>query len=237
MKEVLLEIAHDETGEFISRPNRYLAEIKMKNQIELVHVHDPGRLKELLLPNAKVYLKKALNTNRKTKWDLIAVDNDGEKVLLNSAYHRYIAQAYLNNFNISKFGKYNYIKPEMKYKDSRLDFYLENDDEKIWIEVKGSTLTRDNIALFPDAPTKRGLKHLTELEELRKENRAAILILVFRKSDCFYPNFETDADFSKKLIEISKNGVEVYPIQLEFEDNKIYYIKDLDLNPIVENKN
>ena len=100
MKEVLLEIAHDETGEFISRPNRYLAEIKMKNQIELVHVHDPGRLKELLLPNAKVYLKKALNTNRKTKWDLIAVDNDGEKVLLNSAYHRYIAQAYLNNFNI-----------------------------------------------------------------------------------------------------------------------------------------
>ena len=66
MKEVLLEIAHDETGEFISRPNRYLAEIKMKNQIELVHVHDPGRLKELLLPNAKVYLKKALNTNRKT---------------------------------------------------------------------------------------------------------------------------------------------------------------------------
>ncbi|MBP9479453.1 MAG: DNA/RNA nuclease SfsA [Sebaldella sp.] len=234
MKKMLLEITHDEIGEFLSRPNRYLAEVKINDKVELVHVHDPGRLKELLLPNTKVYLKKASNPNRKTSWDLIAVDNGGEKVLLNSAYHRYIAQAYLDDFTISKFGKYNYLKPEMKYKDSRLDFYLENDKEKIWIEVKGCTLTVDDVALFPDAPTKRGLKHLTELEELKKENRAAIIILVFRKSEYFSPNFETDVDFSEKLIEVSKNGVEVYPIQLEFKDDKIYYIKNLELHSFKE---
>lgn len=234
MEEVLLEIKHDETGRFISRPNRYLAEIEINGNIELVHVHDPGRLKELLLENVKVYVKRATNPNRKTKWDLIAVENDGEKVLLNSAYHRYIAEAYLKNSKISKFALYDYIKPEAKYKDSRLDFYLEKSNDKIWIEVKGCTLTADKIAMFPDAPTKRGLKHLTELEELSKENIAAILILVFRKSDFFSPNFETDPDFSEKLIEVSKNKVKVYPVQLEFKGDKIYYKGDLELRPVIK---
>lgn len=233
MGEVLLEIKHDEIGRFISRPNRYLAEIEINGNIELVHVHDPGRLKELLLENAKVYVKRAINTNRKTKWDLIAVENNKEKVLLNSAYHRYIAEAYLKNPKISKFGSFDYIKPEAKYKDSRLDFYLEKSNDKIWIEVKGCTLTSNKIAMFPDAPTKRGLKHLTELEELSNENIAAIIILVFRKSDFFSPNFETDIDFSEKLIEVSKNGVKVYPIQLEFKKDKIYYKGDLELRPVI----
>ena len=223
MKELLLEIKHDETGKFISRPNRYLAEVEINGKIELVHVHDPGRLKELLLPGAEVYIKSASNPARKTTWDLIAVENNGETVLLNSAYHRYIAEAYLKNFEISEFGAYDYIKPEAKYKDSRLDFYMEKGEEKIWLEVKGCTLTVGEAAMFPDAPTKRGLKHLGELEELSEENRAAILILVFRKSEYFMPNFETDPEFSSKLIEISENGVGVYPVQLEFTDGKIYY--------------
>jgi sugar fermentation stimulation protein A len=230
MKEILLEINHDETGKFISRPNRYLAEIEVNGVIELVHVHDPGRLKELLLPGAKVYIKSAANPARKTRWDLIAVENKGEIVLLNSAYHRYIAEAYLKNFKISKFGAYDYIKAEAKYKDSRLDFYLEKGEEKVWIEVKGCTLTVGNAAMFPDAPTKRGLKHLRELEELSRENTAAILILVFRKSEYFTPNFETDPEFSKKLIEISKSNVGVYPIQLEFSNGKIYYRGTLPLH-------
>ena len=223
MKKLLFEIKHDKTGKFISRPNRYLAEVEIDGNVELVHVHDPGRLKELLLPDAKVYIKSATNPARKTRWDLIAVENNGEMVLLNSAYHRYIAEAYLKNFEISEFGAYDYIKPEAKYKDSRLDFYMEKGDENIWIEVKGCTLTVGEAAMFPDAPTKRGLKHLGELLELSSENRAAILILVFRKSKYFVPNFETDPEFSRKLIEISKKNVGVYPIQLEFSKGKIYY--------------
>ena len=231
MKEILLEIKHDETGKFISRPNRYLAEIEVGGKIELVHVHDPGRLKELLLPGARVYIKSAANPARKTKWDLIAVENNGETVLLNSAYHRYIAEAYLKNFGISEFGAYDYIKPEAKYKDSRLDFYMEKGEEKIWLEVKGCTLTVGKAAMFPDAPTKRGLKHLIELEELSRESTAAILILVFRKSEYFVPNFETDPEFGRKLIEISQNGVGVYPIQLEFSGGKIYYRGKIPLLP------
>ena len=223
MKEILLEIKHDKTGKFISRPNRYLAEVEIDGNIELVHVHDPGRLKELLIPGAEVYIKRAANPARKTRWDLIAVENNGETVLLNSAYHRYIAEAYLKNFAVSEFGVYDYIKPEAKYKDSRLDFYMEKGKEKIWLEVKGCTLTIGKAAMFPDAPTKRGLKHLRELEELSRENKAAILILIFRKSEYFMPNFETDPEFSEKLIEISQNGVGVYPIQLEFTDGKIFY--------------
>ena len=101
MKEILLEIKHDKTGKFISRPNRYLAEVEIDGNIELVHVHDPGRLKELLIPGAEVYIKRAVNPARKTRWDLIAVENNGETVLLNSAYHRYIAEAYLKNFAVS----------------------------------------------------------------------------------------------------------------------------------------
>ena len=232
MQIELMEINHDKKGIFLNRPNRYLAEVEIDGLNELVHVHDPGRLKELLIPGTTAYLKRAANPLRKTKWDLIAVDNNNEKVLLNSAYHRYIAEAYLKNFKISKFGIYQTIKPEKKYKDSRIDFFLEKEDESIWIEVKGCTLTYEGTALFPDAPTKRGLKHLTELEELSENERAAVLILVFRKSKIFSPNFSTDPEFSSKLMEISKGKVEIYPIQLEFTDNKIFYNGDIPLKEV-----
>jgi sugar fermentation stimulation protein A len=208
----ILKINDTEKGIFIERPNRYLAKIEINNVVEDVHVHDPGRLKELLYPGNVVLIKREDNTNRKTKYDLIAAKKENEFVLVNSKYHRYIAEKILKN-------KYDNIKAEVKYRNSRIDFLAE---DKIWIEIKGCTLSKNNVALFPDAPTKRGLKHLNELIELKEKGyEAHIYFLIFAKALYFSPNYETDPNFSNKLYEAVDKGVKVFPLLFSFKNNTI----------------
>lgn len=208
----ILKINDTEKGIFIERPNRYLAKIEINNVVEDVHVHDPGRLKELLYPGNVVLIKREDNTNRKTKYDLIAAKKENEIVLVNSKYHRYIAEKILKN-------KYDNIKAEVKYRNSRIDFLAE---DKIWIEIKGCTLSKNNVALFPDAPTKRGLKHLNELIELKEKGyEAHIYFLIFAKALYFSPNYETDPNFSNKLYEAVDKGVKVFPLLFSFKNNTI----------------
>ncbi|TDT68042.1 sugar fermentation stimulation protein A [Hypnocyclicus thermotrophus] len=235
MKKIL-NIPIDKKGIFLERPNRYLSKVKIDNEIIEAHVHDPGRLKELLFENNKVYLQKAINPNRKTKWDVIAADSgDGEKILINSKFHRYISEKILNDFEISPFGKIDSIKAEVKYKNSRIDYLLEKGNKKIWVEVKGVSLSQDKIAKFPDAPTKRGQKHLKELIELKKTgDRTAIMFLILRNSIKFRPKYETDKEFAKLFYLAKEKGVEIYPILLEYKDKWIYYKKLIDIAEIDE---
>jgi sugar fermentation stimulation protein A len=224
MKKVL-NIPIDKEGIFLERPNRYLAKVKIDNEIVETHVHDPGRLKELLFENNKVYLQKAKNPNRKTKWDVIAADSgDGEKILINSKFHRYISENILNDFDISPFGKVDNIKAEVKYKNSRIDYLLEKNNEKIWVEVKGVSLSENKIAKFPDAPTIRGQKHLKELMEIKETgDRTAIMLLILRDSIKFRPKYETDEEFARLFYIAKEKGVEIYPILLEYKDEWISY--------------
>ncbi|WP_129407876.1 DNA/RNA nuclease SfsA [Marinitoga lauensis] len=206
-------------GIFLERPNRYLAKVLVKNRIEDVHVHDPGRLKELLYENNDVLIKEVNNPKRKTKYDLIAAKKEDEYVLVNSMYHRYIAEKILKE-------KYKDLKAEVRYNNSRIDFLA---DSKIWIEIKGCTLSKNNIALFPDAPTKRGLKHLNELIELKNKGyETHVYFLIFSRAKYFSPNWETDPDFSKKLIEAKKNGVKIYPLLFSYKNNIIYFEKEIN---------
>ncbi len=205
----------------ITNPKKY----KKKNV--KVHVHDPGRLKELLYPGNQVLLKRMANTNRKTKWDVIAAFCDGEWILVISGYHREIAEWVIKNEEINPFGKLGKIKAEVKFGHSRLDFLLEKDDgNEIWVEVKGCTLAVDGVALFPDAPTKRGTRHLRHLMEAKEGGaESAILILVFRPdARCFAPNVETDPEFSRVFYEAVDVGVEVYPLLFQYKNKIINYI-------------
>lgn len=223
MKE-LIEINYDKKGIFKSRPNRYLAEVEIDGIIELVHVHDPGRLKELLYEGTKVMVKWAAKEGRKTNWDLIASVEGEEQVLVNSMYHRYISEAIVRDEKINLMGKMDNIKAEAKHGNSRFDFYGEINSEKVWLEVKGCTLVENGVAKFPDAPTDRGRKHLEELTEIAENGeKAAVYILVLREANEFMPNIATDHKFYNAFYNAISKGVKIFPIQLSYEGNKLNY--------------
>ncbi|QTA37741.1 DNA/RNA nuclease SfsA [Thermosipho ferrireducens] len=218
MSEKILHIPYDYRGTFIKRLNKFVGVVSINNKEELVHIHDPGRLQELLFPGNYVVVKHINNSKRKTKYDLVAAVKEKNWIIVNSSYHRKIAEYILNSPKISPLKKIKFVKAEQMFGNSRLDFYVETDSKKIWIEVKGCTLSRDKIALFPDAPTRRGTKHIEELIHAKSSGfSAALLILIFAPARCFKPNIETDRRFAETFVNALDNGIEVYAIQLEYQ--------------------
>jgi sugar fermentation stimulation protein A len=199
---------------FMDRPNRFLVNLKVEksNKTEKAFLHDPGRMKELLVPNARLIIREPLSIkDRKTSWDILAVEYENKIVTINSSLpNRVIKQAIKNKW-ISELTKYNNIKPEIKHGNSRLDFLLTNDKESCYVEVKGVTLVKGRKALFPDAPTKRGARHLRELIDIKSKGNRAIVLFVCMRDDprIFSPNEETDPSFSFQLKEAVSQGVEI----------------------------
>ena len=146
------------TGTFHDRPNRFIANVWIEDKLETVHVKNTGRCKELLLPGSKVILEVADQAKRKTKYDLICVYKENLGWVNNdSQAPNIVVKEWLMRQD------YTYIKPEYTYGESRIDFYMEKEEEKYLMEVKGCTLEVDKIGYFTDAPTERGVKHLREL--------------------------------------------------------------------------
>jgi sugar fermentation stimulation protein A len=141
-------------GEFIDRPNRFIANVLINNNLEICHVKNTGRCKELLVKGSTVYLHQSDNPNRKTKYDLIAVQKGDRLINMDSQIVNYVALEFIPNL----FDNIKLIKPEYKYGNSRFDIYVETDSDKMFIEVKGVTLENDGVVSFPDAPTERGVK-------------------------------------------------------------------------------
>lgn len=196
-------------GRFISRPNRFIAEVEMQDGRKTVHVKNTGRCRELLVPGAAVYLEKSAAPGRKTDYDLVAVQKDGKIVNMDSlapnrTVHEWIAS-----------GKYfkdvTLIKPESFYKDSRFDFYVEAGTRKIYIEVKGVTLEKDRTALFPDAPSERALKHMEELIEAVGKGFEGYVIFVIQMKgpERFIPNREAQPEFADALQRAKEAGVHI----------------------------
>ncbi|MFW6196521.1 MAG: DNA/RNA nuclease SfsA [Thermoplasmatota archaeon] len=234
MKE-LMTISFDEKGTFVERKNRFLGSVRFKSgELDDVHVRDPGRLKDLLYEGNEVLLKKADNENRKTDWDLISAKFYDLWVLVNSGYHRKITKTILEDESISPFDKIDSFKPEAKLGDSRIDFLIKKNGKKIWTEVKGCTLAKNGEALFPDAPTARGKRHVDELREAVKNgDRGALLILIFRSdAECFRPYEKRDPDFSDSFYNAYEEGVEVHPLLLSYNvdgKGKLYFKKKIPL--------
>jgi sugar fermentation stimulation protein A len=251
MSHSILTVSTDAEGVFKSRPNKFLGTVELvigstgRRSIEMVHIHDPGRLKELLYSGNRVLVRRAKpSSTRKTKWDLIAAqhndhnDNSDGWVLVHSGFHRAIVESILKNQNISPFGELKDIRPEITVGHSRLDFQLtKTDNEIIFVEVKGCTLIVDGVALFPDAPTTRGTRHLETLMDIKRSGqrqgqRAAVIVLVFRaNSRCFAPNRETDPKFAQTFYKAKESGVEVYPIVMRFQDHTIDFVKHISVLP------
>lgn len=215
----LLSIEGLKEGIFKNRPNRYLAEVEIDGQVELVHVHDPGRLKELLYLNNKCLVKYAASDKRKTQWDMIAAQKEGDFVLIHSGYHRYIAEAILKDEMLNPFGAIRDLKAEVKHEDSRIDFTFEDSDgNRTWVEVKGCSLSEAGVAKFPDAPTVRGRKHLNSLMDLKQlGDRVGVLLLVLSESEVFAPKADTDPEFAKTFYDALDAGVEIYPVKVLYD--------------------
>ena len=198
-------------GIFKNRPNRFIAEVEVDGEMEIAHVPNTGRCKELLVDDAVVWLKPSDNPNRKTKFSLHFVENKNVLVSLFSQQANSIVYDAIVDGKIKELAGYNHLKREKTVDNSRIDIYLENENEKCYVEVKGVTLIVDGEARFPDAPTERGAKHLKELIKLKKEgNRCAVFFLIQHPAGNFFrPNWENDPVFSETLNEAYENGVEI----------------------------
>jgi len=223
--KVIFTIPYDSKAIFLDRPNRFLGKVLIDGKEELVHIHDPGRLSELLYHGNEVLLKKYCNEKRKTKWELLGAKYKGNWIFTNSKFHRIISERILKDPQISPFGKVEDIKAEVKTGNSRIDYLLMKNGKRIWVEVKGCTLEENNIALFPDAPTARGRRHVEELKKLIEEgDRAALLILIFHTNiKCFAPNEKRDKKFAETYLDAINRGLEVHPLLLQYDGKNIIF--------------
>lgn len=199
-------------GIFKSRPNRFIAEVEVDGSLEIAHVPNTGRCRELLLEDAIVWLKPSDNPNRKTKFSLHFVENKGVLVSLYSQQANSIVYDAIKDGKIKELSGYSIHQREKSVDNSRIDIYLENENQKCYVEVKGVTLIIDGEARFPDAPTERGAKHLKELIKLKKEgNRCCVFFLIQHPAGKFFrPNWDNDPVFSETLNEAYAEGVEIF---------------------------
>ena len=215
-------------GIFIDRPNRFIANVEIEGKKEVVHVKNTGRCRELLIPGAKVYVQEFQNTNRKTKFDLIGVCKGSDLYNIDSqAPNKVIGEWILNS---KYFGDIKLIKPECKYGDSRFDFYIEADNRKIFVEVKGVTLKENGILMFPDAPTQRGVKHINELCKCVENGYEAYVCFVVQaeKAEYFTPNKRTHPEFAEALKTARDKGVNILCLNCHVTENSI------DINTFVD---
>lgn len=209
-------------AKFIDRPNRFIAHVDLNGIVETVHVKNTGRCKELLIKGVTVILEESDNESRKTKYDLIAVykENFG-LIIIDSQAPNKVAKEWLESKD------YTYIKPEYTYGNSRIDFYMEKDDRKYLMEVKGCTLERDGIGYFPDAPTERGVKHIYELIKAKENGYEVSLAFVIQMEGVneVLPNIETHPEFGVAIDDAKKAGVNIVFIKCRVYENRLEYIE------------
>ena len=195
-------------GNFLARPNRFIAHIEIDGQTEICHVKNTGRCRELLTPSAIVWCQKSSNPARKTKYDLITVQKGHRLINMDSQAPNQAAKEWLLAGGL---GEISELKPEYTHGDSRFDFSFLLDGKHCFLEVKGVTLESDGVCAFPDAPTERGVNHLKGLTRSAQEGYGAFVLCVIQMADVKYlhPNDATDPAFGAALREAAENGVAV----------------------------
>lgn len=203
---------HVAEATFLSRLNRFIARVLVNGAEETVHVKNIGRCRELLVSGCTVYLSRSDKAGRKTKYDLVAVEKQRQgraplRINMDSQAPNDAAGEWLPRSGLFSDGAV--IRREVKFGDSRFDFYVEDGRRKAFVEVKGVTLEENGVALFPDAPTERGVKHLRELCRAVEAGYEAYLLLVIQMKDIrlFRPNAATHPAFADSLREAAVQGV------------------------------
>ena len=215
---------------FLSRPNRFIAEVDANGTTERVHVKNTGRCKELLIPGCEVWITAPGNPQRKTRYDLVAVrKSTGVLFNIDSQAPNKVVKEWLSKQD------YTAVIPEYTYGDSRIDFYMEREredgeTEKYLMEVKGCTLEVEGMGYFPDAPTERGVKHIRELINAKSKGYHSILAFVIQMDGVteVRPNVDMHPEFGIAMDEAERAGVEILFLPCHVEPDQLE-IKKLDI--------
>lgn len=217
-------------GRFLDRPNRFIARVEIDGQPQTVHVKNTGRCKELLVPGAAVYLEGNAAPNRKTAWDLVAVEKRERLINMDSQAPNRVfgewvrTEKFLPNVTL--------VRPETKFGDSRFDFYVEADGKRHFIEVKGVTLEENSIVRFPDAPTLRGVKHLEELIRAHEQGYESWVCFVIQMADVvrFEPNDATHPAFGDALRRAEQTGVHLLALECAVTPDRLEIRKPVPIS-------
>jgi len=198
-------------AKFLARPNRFIAHAELDGQEVICHVKNTGRCRELLIPGeTTVYIQDhGEDTKRKTRYSLIGVEKGNLMINMDSQAPNKVVKEWIQA------GEFlpgiTFMKPEKKYGNSRFDFYLEQGEKKIFLEVKGVTLEEDGVAMFPDAPTERGVKHIEELIACKEDGYDAYIVFVVQMAGMkvFRPNEKTQPEFGEALRKARSHGVDI----------------------------
>ena len=199
-------------GIFINRPNRFIANVWANGERQAVHVKNTGRCEEILIPGTRVFLEKANeNSKRKTGFSLISAYKSTRLINIDSQIPNALIYSALDNHSINIMEEMNHLKREVTYKHSRFDLFYRSNHRKGFIEVKGVTLEKDRVALFPDAPTIRGTRHILELIKASSKGYENYIIFVIQMKGVKYfkPNEKMDPDFAKVLKEAKEKGIHI----------------------------
>ena len=213
---------------FVERVNRFLCTVVLDGHNVKAHLHDPGRLRELLLPHARVLLREENSPHRKTKYDLVGIYTGQTLVSCDSRVPNRLIKKALEEKALPEFSGYTEVIPEYKHQNSRIDFCL---DHKTLIEVKGATLVENGLALFPDAPTERGRKHVQTLIDSLYQGFSSNILFVIQRPDAykFSPNKNTDPEFADLLSQAAEKGVAILVYISEFKDNYMHLREKISL--------
>jgi sugar fermentation stimulation protein A len=217
-------------GRLIKRYKRFLADVKLDSgEIITAHCTNSGTMKTCLEENAEVYLTPIDDPKRKTKftWEMIKIN--GDWIGINTGNPNKLAFEAVQNGKIDKLKGYTEVKREVKFDDSRFDVMAQNEHETCFIEVKNVTLKEENYALFPDAVTTRGKKHLNTLIKVKEQGMRAVMLYVIQRIDVdtFAPAKEIDPEYAKTLKKAYEKGVEIIPILAKVSPEKIELVKEL----------
>ena len=203
---------------FVKRPNRFLVECASNGRSLRAFLPNPGRLQELLFPGAVLYLvEDSLNPLRKTSLTVVAVERNGIPIMLHTHRTNQVARFLIENGLIPALRGASVVKAEATVGRSRFDFLLHDSRREVYLEVKSCTLVGENVAMFPDAVTARGARHLQELSILSSEGKRAVVLFIVHWpfADIFMPDYHTDLYFAQTLLKV-RNSVEVVPVSVRW---------------------
>jgi sugar fermentation stimulation protein A len=217
-------------AKFINRPNRFIANVELDGEREVVHVKNTGRCKEIFTEGTTVILEEATNPNRKTRYSVIAGYKDELLINTDSQVPNAVVYEAIKDKKIKEIQNVTYIKREVTFGNSRFDIYFENEHRKGFIEVKGVTLEHGGVCRFPDAPTQRGAKHVHELIEAKRQGYYSYILFLVQMEGMRYftPNDGTDPEFGEALRLAHEQGVEILVYDSIIKEDEILIGKRLD---------
>jgi sugar fermentation stimulation protein A len=220
---------HPIQASFVRRLNRFLIKCKWNGKTIDAFLPNPGRLQELLLPGSVILLVEESEwKGRKTRCTAVAVERAGHPIMLHTHRTNEVARYLLREGKIPGLEKAQVVRSEVRVGRSRFDFLLRERDQEILLEVKSCTLVGERVAMFPDAVTERGARHLRELAELSEKGvRTAVLFIVhWPFAKVFMPDYHTDLNFSRTLLQV-RDRVQVIPVSVRWKE-------DLSFSPVVK---